>query len=122
MMRWLFEPLRMSTMRGILIGLVLLAFVPGIIEVSALHWRGRKLLTIACLVLAVMFWIAAAIRTHRRWHHAQRVIAGLCPGCGYDLRASKDRCPECGRASARWIRIRYCAKFANGRARSSEAA
>src|SRR5687768_11359716 len=49
---------------------------------------------VAGTLIAGVFASLAAARTQ------QRVRAGLCQGCGYDLRASRQfgRCPECGDA------------------------
>lgn len=42
------------------------------------------------------------LRFHRRrWLRRNRQAADRCVGCGYDLRASRDYCPECGAAIVR---------------------
>jgi hypothetical protein len=47
-------------------------------------------------LVSLLFLIPAAhylMRARRAYGHERR---GRCRHCGYDLRASTDRCPECG--------------------------
>jgi len=49
--------------------------------------------------IAWLFAMPPAIAWQRHRVRQRRLRAGLCLRCGYDLRASAGRCPECGSAT-----------------------
>src|SRR5688572_24099284 len=61
----------------------------GYVSIMAPLWA---LVLAFSVIPAAKVFLALKIRRRRR--------AGLCRACGYDLRASPERCPECGTVSA----------------------
>jgi hypothetical protein len=56
-----------------------------LVIVHAPHWT---LLALLCVPPAFAF--------ARRARQRKRARSGACPSCGYDLRSTPERCPECG--------------------------
>jgi hypothetical protein len=58
------------------------------LEYVAPHWFVAATVGIPAFLGTTRFYHARARR--------KRVRKGMCPRCGYDVRATPDRCPECG--------------------------
>ncbi|MGE5608955.1 MAG: hypothetical protein ACM359_06860, partial [Bacillota bacterium] len=65
---------------------------PDLASVYVVEVPYEFLIVLACVLPLLWLWRFAVYLARK-----PRRDEGLCPSCGYDLRASKERCPECGR-------------------------
>ncbi len=68
------------------------------------HWRfvymPGRVLVLPLWIPTVLFAVLPTLALIRLRRRRKRRRLGLCSRCGYDLRASTGRCPECGLAFA----------------------
>jgi len=69
---------------------------PGL-TVYTIPWLRWSCAFFALLTFGLLLW-----RAHRIRQADNRERSGLCPHCGYDLRETPDRCPECGAVPDVW--------------------
>jgi len=73
-------------------------------------WRNYWLTAPAWLVTAALALIPTFVGARLVF---RRPVSGGCASCGYDLRATPDRCPECGTVPDRSAKEHSCPKISN---------
>jgi hypothetical protein len=68
-------------------------FRPGVTEVA--HVRIPFHFLVPALLIAPLAWLRSRARSRCR----DLALSERCVSCGYDLRATPERCPECGRVA-----------------------
>ena len=59
-------------------------------------WQTQTVVVVPYWPVALLAAVLPLGRAARAARERKRRRRGLCPGCGYDLRATPGRCPECG--------------------------
>jgi hypothetical protein len=94
----------------ILVGFFLLFMLGGFIEGVLAPWIGSVAsyvvaISVDLAVASTGVWLGVSSWQYRRQRRLERrrMKSGLCRKCGYDVRASEERCPECGALILRTI-------------------
>jgi hypothetical protein len=77
---------------------------PNGVATASVSYRGFRTNVLYGSFLAIILPVAWEVLRRRK----RQQQTGYCPTCGYDLRASKDRCPECGTPIASKAESKIC--------------